>query len=442
MKTDQVERQLGLLLGAYVLFCYTCPGPAASGDESWDSEIGSPGVEGYGVSAIAVGDDGVYIGGTFWRVGRVAITNLARWNGRQWFGVGGGVGKGASQGVRALLCVRSSVYVGGTFKNVGDVPATNVAQWDGTQWFPLGSGIVGVVTAMATDGSNVFVGGSFTNAGGITATNIARWDGKQWWPLGNGVRGEVGGIGAVDAIAVARDGVYVGGAFTNAGPVAARNIARWDGTSWFALGPGLAGRVYKVACFNSDIYAGGAPFRTETETAVYLSKWNGPEWVPVGVAAWPAGGGVQALAVCGSDLYVGGSFVWMNGLLASGIAKWDDRNWATLGSGFTQGGALWLACTGTELFVGGRFATAGGHPSTNIALWHIPHSVTIKPTGSAVRLSWPATGTNFLLEAREDLQDGIWAEVSEPPVVDKDECVVTNEMSSPSAFYRLRRKPW
>jgi hypothetical protein len=140
MKTDQVRSRLGLLLGACALFCYTCPGPAASADEFWDSEIGSPGVEGYHVSAIAVREDGVYIGGTFWRVGKVPATNLARWNGQEWSAVGGGVGTGLNNGVRALLASGKYLYVGGVFSEAGGVAATNVARWDGTSWSTSWSG--------------------------------------------------------------------------------------------------------------------------------------------------------------------------------------------------------------------------------------------------------------------------------------------------------------
>jgi len=57
-----------------------------------------------------------------------------------------------------------------------------------------------------------------------------------------------------------------------------------------------------------------------------------------------------------------------------------------------------LASTGSELVAVGVFDTAGGNPSTNIALWHIPHELAIQRSGDEVRLSWPETGSNFVLE--------------------------------------------
>ena len=44
--------------------------------------------------------------------------------------------------------------------------------------------------------------------------------------------------------------LYVGGAFTRAGDVAARNIARWDGTAWHSLGSGTNGPVSAITVWD------------------------------------------------------------------------------------------------------------------------------------------------------------------------------------------------
>ena len=64
------------------------------------------------------------------------------------------------------------------------------------------------------------------------------WDDRFSFP---GVEGEV------YAIAVSGGDVYFGGAFSSAGGIPSRNIARWDGQNWFALGPGVDGPVYAIA---------------------------------------------------------------------------------------------------------------------------------------------------------------------------------------------------
>ena len=146
---------------------------------------------------------------------------------------------------------------------------------------------------MFDDGSGpaLYVGGDFTTAGGVAANHIAKWDGSSWSALGSGMdaasvrrpdgvrrrqragalrrrrlhdRGRRGGephrevgrlelvgarqrderpFGDVHALAVFDDGggpaLYAGGDFTTAGGVAANRIAKWDGSSWSALGSGM-----------------------------------------------------------------------------------------------------------------------------------------------------------------------------------------------------------
>jgi hypothetical protein len=60
-------------------------------------------------------------------------------------------------------------------------------------------------------------------------------------------------------MAVVGPDIYVGGDFTSAGGVANTTyIARWDGSSWHALGDGLNGSVYAFAVIGYDLYVGGA----------------------------------------------------------------------------------------------------------------------------------------------------------------------------------------
>jgi hypothetical protein len=66
--------------------------------------------------------------------------------------------------------------------------------------------------------------------------------------------------------------------------------------------------------------------------------------------------------------------------------------------------------------------------------------IRITETNGEVRLSWPATGTNFVLEAKDSLARTNWSEVSQPPALHDNECVVTQTVSTASQFYRLRRR--
>src|SRR5207247_825241 len=96
-------------------------------------------------------------------------------------------------------------------------------------WISMG-GIPGAsffVRAMAVDGAgNLYIGGLFTAVGNVLATNIAKWNGSSWSALGSGMGGSPP---IVYALAVSGSDVYAGGEFTTAGGSAANHIAKWKG---------------------------------------------------------------------------------------------------------------------------------------------------------------------------------------------------------------------
>src|SRR5438552_1664432 len=63
---------------------------AASGDEYWDGVFGVPGADGPVYTIVSAGSE-IYFGGRFSQIGGTDATNLAKWNGRTWAPVGGGI---------------------------------------------------------------------------------------------------------------------------------------------------------------------------------------------------------------------------------------------------------------------------------------------------------------------------------------------------------------
>jgi hypothetical protein len=134
----------------------------------------------------------------------------------------------------------------------------------------------GVVRALAVSGSNLYAGGQFTTAGGVAATNIAKWNGSSWSALGSGIGGDIPGRG-VRALAVSGSDLYAAGQFTTAGGVAVANIAKWNGSSWSALGSGVSGEgqyggVFALAVLGSDLYAGGQFMTAGDKVSPNLAK--------------------------------------------------------------------------------------------------------------------------------------------------------------------------
>ncbi len=57
-----------------------------------------------------------------------------------------------------------------------------------------------------------------------------------------------------------------------AGGVEATNIAKWDGSSWSALGSGMDGFVSALAASGSDLYAGGYFTTAGGKVSPYMAR--------------------------------------------------------------------------------------------------------------------------------------------------------------------------
>jgi hypothetical protein len=206
-------------------------------------------------------------------------------------------------------------------------------------WDTLGSGVNGVVYAITVSGSDVYVGGSFIKAGGVAAVGIAKWNGSTWSALGSGLNGYGH---SVKAIAVSGTDVYVGRSFAQAGGVTANCIAKWNGSAWSALGTGTNSIVNAIAVSGNDVFVGGSftvaggdiSTGTGGVTAIGIAKWNGSAWSALGIGLNGYGGNyasVNAMVVSGSNVYVGGYFIQAGGIAANGIAQWNGSTWSVLG---------------------------------------------------------------------------------------------------------------
>jgi len=184
-----------------------------------------------GVTTLAIdGSGNLYAGGNFDTVDGIAVNHIAKWNGSTWSALGSGLGGSIGYSMCSILVDGSgNLYVGGQFITAGSTIVNRVAKWNGSEWSALGSGIndrdnSGWVSAMALDSSgNIYLGGGFTSVGGVAAKNIAKWNGSVWSALGSELLN-----GPVAAIAADKYGnIYAGGNFTTAGNVSANFIAVW-----------------------------------------------------------------------------------------------------------------------------------------------------------------------------------------------------------------------
>ena len=216
--------------------------------------------------ALAVGEDGLYAGGTFETAGNVGAMNVARWDGAAWFPVGAGF----DNSVRALAFHDSLLYAGGDFSNSGALPVNHVAEWNGAAWSSLAGGMGGdspSVLAFASYAGDLVAGGWFIEAGGVSAPYIARWNGSAWAALPNGPDFWV------ECLAVYQDELIAGGQFTFIGQNPASYLARWDGEVWESFGSGMDSWVKALRPFGEDLFAGGLFTRAGRTASLHLARW-------------------------------------------------------------------------------------------------------------------------------------------------------------------------
>ena len=389
----------------------------------------------------------LYVAGEFSRIGGVSANKIARWDGTNWTALGSGV---LGNYVRALCVHQGQLCVGGLFTNAGGVLASNVVRWNGRQWSPLSEGVNSTVFALGSSGSRLYAGGHLTVAGTTSANHIAQWDGSDWSALSSGVTkqsgvsgGESRESGVVFALANRGSELFVGGEFDFAGGIGITNLARWDGAAWSRVAEVSGQEPHTLAVQGDYLFAATSAQLLDTRVT-RIGRWNGNDWSLLqGQVGEYQDAIVAGMAVNGTDLFVAGyDFARMGEVPASAIARWDGTAWSGLGSGVSDSQrpccVLALAAHGHELFVGGFFNQAGGQPANNLARWRIPHPLNIQRQGSAAQLSWPATGSNLVLESTLVLVPTNWKPLPEGATPAGDQLVITQHNAGDSQFFRLR----
>ncbi len=403
------------------------------------------GFSGEKVSAIARKATNIFVAGTFNSVGSISASNIAAWDGSNWTSLLDGL-----NGPCFTLCSSfRELFAAGQFSMAGGVAASNIAMWSGTQWSSLGAGLNGPVRALASDGSNLFAGGSFTTAGGTIASNIARWDGTNWSSLGPGLNG------SVYALALSGSNLFAAGRFTSAGGIIASNVARWNGSQWFAVGGGVGGivnpfvrirppPVSALAISAGNLFVGGDFAWAGAVNATNIARWDGTNWSPLGpgLLGSPAFAPPPAVATLGvdpgRDLYAGGSFNKSGNLDLAGVAIWNGTNWSSLGEGISGGYVQVVVCAGAQIHCGGDFRFAGGKPASDFTIWHLPLSLEINRAQNNVLVSWPwALGAQP--QNAQPAASFAWRDITSSPQMYSNRVSIKNVASNNATFFRLKQ---
>jgi hypothetical protein len=172
-----------------------------------------------------IGDgSALYAAGRFLTIDGVPANNIAKWNGTEWLPLGNGLTRssGFAQGFHMTTFddgTGTALYVGGSFNRVnGTDIVSNVAKWDGTTWTGVGLGFNSAVQELVVfndgTGDALYAMGNFATSGATAVSRMAKWNGTTWEPLGAGVEGTGNIFGAIVYDIGNGPALHMGGSFS------------------------------------------------------------------------------------------------------------------------------------------------------------------------------------------------------------------------------------
>lgn len=344
----------------------------------WDS-LGTNKIKNWGPNVMYADSNSLYMAGQFTRIGGRHMQGIAKWNGAIWDSMGGGIdGKSYLTGnfipnnTWAMTSYHNKLYVGGQFSSLGKINAYGLGAWDGTKWdsmpeqpFKLNTKYnvpIGAVQALCVMNNKLYVGGGFDTVAGFPCLEIACWNDTNWSSLN--FPSTFVFYDDVEAICEYNGSLYAGGGFnaTNNNDTV-NNILRWDGKNWHSVGDGgnMNGWILSMAVYKGELYVAGYFSGVDNN----IQRWDGTKWSAVG-------GGTDYeifnLTVYNNKLYVMGEISEAGGIPASYIATWDGTEWCSLGSTFDN--TIGTACVYKDsLYIGGGFRTIDRDSISYIAEW-------------------------------------------------------------------------
>ncbi len=223
----------------------------------------------------------------------------------------------------------------------------------------------------------LYAGGNFTHQSLPNVINIAKFDGTDWLPVGPGLPGQV------TALAQSIDGSLI--AF---GKDSQGYMAKWDGTTWTMIEQNLRrGSVFTAALgdigHGTRLYFGGNFDNQNTSPGPplsHLALYDGQRLLPIGNGLEGFKPNVARAFKTfddgsGEALYIGGAIQWAGQVPVNGVARWDGTTWSSPGATFADLAfvtALEVAPTTTgqdRLLAATRRIVIGGSTTNAIEQW-------------------------------------------------------------------------
>jgi hypothetical protein len=348
----------------------------------WNPSVtGSPGyIDLPAVAAMTVSGDRVFVGGGFRAIGGLPHENLGCVDAHTGAVLDWNVDTDPDGWVYALATLDSTVFVGGYFFSLGGQPRSCLGALNALDGAvrPWQADAGGAAYCLLARENTLFVGGEFGEiAGGsrwmLAALNARTAELLPFDARAQGIYLPYAPRPRIEALALVRDTLYLGGTFAQIGGQARSTLAAIDAVSGDALpwsppafGPQYAGyppqTCYALAVSGGTLYVGGSfetvgavsrPFAAALDRdAGSLTLWNPRPSLPVYV-----------LTTSQDAIHAGGEFGFVGdwkhraGVAAIDLASGTVKPWNPNPDGTI---CTAVAVRGDRVFVSGDFASIGG----------------------------------------------------------------------------------
>jgi hypothetical protein len=285
---------------------------AGSINNTGDNYVGFPEPSGYYNCAVADGNGGWFLGGSFTKVGNTVRKNLAHINAQgevtAWNPVTDGV-------VFTMAVYNNQVYVGGMFSSVNGIARNKLASIDKqlaslTSWNPDIRSDLYTVTKLHLIGNKLYVLHQATGGYGyLKRFNLTTGNMDSWDPQPSGANS------GITRLVATNDRLFVGGRFNTLGGVSVNDLAVFNLvtdeliSSWqvaVQFNTSLKS-ITNMQVFNNTLYLTGGFNTINGQTRNYLAAINTADGT---TTSWNPNPDAEltSMVVADSSVYVSGSF--------------------------------------------------------------------------------------------------------------------------------------
>jgi uncharacterized delta-60 repeat protein len=434
------------------------PGVAARGPPSFSV-----------VNALLLQPDGkVVVGGRFIPDDGTNGSHFTRLNGDGSVDLSFDPGAGPDSEVTALASQPDGrIFVGGNFSSFNGTNANGLVRLESNgaldRSFSAGQGADGSILALAVEATGtILVGGEFDTFNGSNRVGLARLSAAGVvQPLDVQLSGD--GWAYVQSIVPTTNGVYVGGVFERAGGLARNGLfrLRTDGsvdpdfraatvTNQYDLGGDYTFNVYSIfPLADGDIFVGGDFYEVDGETRHGIVRLNGDGSLDRAfVPEFDDDSYILSIhRLANGNLYVGGSFdlptlpYWVDGIArlhADGRIDWSFE--PALIDGFVNAVVLE---PDRQIIFGGHFdecAHTVRHNLARVNVETLPLLAIEQLQGGNVRVSWPESLRNLILEGADGFDSASWSRTA-AAILSDGRYNHTNAIGGGRRFYRTVASP-